>query len=78
MIERIGLFIFQLFMNWFKLEKSEEYKSEAAAAKEALNSVGDSINLENKIKEKLNDIDNQETKTTESDALGDNEWNNNK
>ena len=55
-------------LSWFKQEKAEEYKSEAKAARDALNSVGDSINVENKIKDKQNEVDKEKV-TDESGGI---------
>ena len=63
-------------MAWFKGNKAQEYKTEAEAAKEALNSVGDSIKVEDEIERKQADVENEKITKNENDAFGDNDWNN--
>jgi len=67
--------LFKDILAWFKGEKLNEAKSEAAAAKESLKSVGDSLKVEDKIKEEQANVEKEKVERTEGDVLGDNSWN---
>jgi hypothetical protein len=61
-------------LGWIKKEKADEYKSEAKAARDALDSVGDSINAEDKIKDAQDGVDKE--KVTDTDGnISFNNWN---
>lgn len=74
-LSSILVVIVKALTQWFKLEKAEEYKSEAEASQEALDSIGDSIGVEDSIEEKQNEVKDSETSSTDSDMLGDADWN---
>ena len=54
-------------LSWFKQEKAAQHESEAKAARDALDSVGDSINVENKIKDKQNEVDKESVVNEDGD-----------
>ena len=73
----IGKLILNGLLSWFKSNKAQEYKTEAESAKEALNSVGESLKIEDKIKKEQDNVDKEpEPEITSDDAFGDNDWNN--
>jgi len=52
---------------WLKQERADQSESEARAARDALDSVGDSINVENKIKDKQNEVDKEDITNEDGD-----------
>jgi hypothetical protein len=59
---------------WLKKEKADEHRSEAKAARDALDSVGDSINAEKKVKDAQDGVDKEKV-INENGDIDFNSWN---